>query len=227
MILLLAALLVGSILATPASADVTLSVPIADNTSAPCLDLFDAGCALQDTAGGFSASFTFPTADLPPNSGSDWCFSPDSSANLTQLSLGGADSLSLQTTSLCLTSDPSDGTINDHAGAFTGAVHVISGTAKYADYSGNGTFSGLYSGLDGSPLGSILFDGIEFDFQSYDLSLTPPPPPPPPCTDLTCGTSGGPNPSATPELDSLTLFGSALVGLSSYAVLRRRAGGRR
>jgi hypothetical protein len=43
-----------------------------------------------------------------------------------------------------------------------------------------------------------------------------------------CGTSGsggggGPNPGATPELDSVVLFGSGLSGLAAYALMRLRA----
>jgi hypothetical protein len=40
---------------------------------------------------------------------------------------------------------------------------------------------------------------------------------------VNCGGGGGGGLGATPELDSLTLFGSALIGLAGYVGLRRRA----
>ena len=211
------ALVLAILSATTVHAGTPLTVSVAQaNLSAECDDLFDNGCALSDSAPGFSANFTFPTALLA--AGQDWCFSPDT-PNTTVLTLTGGDTLTLNTTQVCLLNDPSIGGIPDQEGNFDGTVNVTSGTGTYAGATGSGSFSGTYS----SQGGSITFVDIEFDFASYSLDVQLPPPP---CTDPSCtgggSGSGGPNPAATPELSSLSLFASALAGLGGYVAMRRR-----
>lgn len=68
-------------------------------------------------------------------------------------------------------------------------------------------------GISGEPINAFVLSSVSI----ADLQLQ--------CT-VDCSPGGGsepPSPGQTPELDSLTLFGSALLSAAAYAGLRRRA----
>jgi hypothetical protein len=205
------ALLASAVLAGTAAADtqVTLTPPVPP-PPAPCTDLIDIGCAISTSSSDISIAFTFPTADFAaPN---DWCFTPDSSGNVTTLDFGNGDVLTLRTTQFCLKSP-----VGDLSGNLGGQVSVVSGTGNYAGATGSGTFSGTYTA------DSLLFLDSQMTFSSYSLAVTLPVTTCDPLDPTCSGSGGGPGVGSTPELDSLTLFGSALLSLGAYAALRRRA----
>ena len=85
-------------------------------------------------------------------------------------------------------------------GSFPGLLALADGSAQYVF-------------VETSPAGDTEAQVTRtFTLQSTTCSICPPPPP------------GG---NATPELDSLMLFGSGFAGLAGYAALRLRGRGRK
>ena len=111
------------------------------------------------------------------------------------------------------------GGIPDQGGNFTGTGTISAGTGKYQDNTGPGTFGGTY----GSSSGSIAFLDIEFNFTSFTVDPSPLVAGCDPLTDPTCNPNPNPGPGATPELDSVLLFGTGLVSGVGYLLTRRRA----
>jgi len=96
------------------------------------------------------------------------------------------------------------------SGTVTIPFTVASSSGDYAGATGTGNINGEFSGSLGG--GSTLtVNGIN----SSDFNV-------PTSTGGSGDVGGGPSPGATPELDSLTLFGSALLGLAGYMSLKRR-----
>jgi len=93
----------------------------------------------------------------------------------------------------------------------------------YANKIGSGSLQGTWTLADPTacpdPCGLALSESMAFTFTDINVALLPSGGGCDP-NDPTC--NGGPG--ATPELDSILLFGSGLSGIVAYAVRRRRAG---
>ncbi len=212
--------------------------------STPGCAIFDSDCSLS--AGPLSTAFgTFSMAvqgDLnavqPPSSGNGWCMPLNGSMALTFGS--STDRLVLAGTTLCYT-QPADsaGAPLPAAGpwplqlGFT--VDSAASTGAYVGATGSGTIDGIWSttvacvdgdgnaiqqcGLSGEQLGAFTLNSVSIP--NLDIGGNGG------CT-INCGGGGGGGgggqiPGATPELDSIALFGSGLSGLAGYVLLRRRA----
>jgi hypothetical protein len=148
------------------------------------------------------------TVDVSSFSSSTPCFAPvPGKTNDTEFDTAdGSIDMTIDTFCMDLTNDGAG------SGPVSGTFTVTSGSCKYNGATGNGTFTGSWIGP--SP-GSNPFSVKLAEFDFIKLTTTP----------VTCGGGGGggPGPGATPELDSLLLFGSGLAGGVSYLLMRRRA----
>jgi hypothetical protein len=116
----------------------------------------------------------------------------------------------------------------------TFTVDPTASTGIYAGATGSGSIDGTWSttaacsdadgnpvqncGLSGEPLAAFTLNGVsipDLDIGNGGGCI------------VGCGGGGGggggPIPSATPELESMSLFGSGLARLGGYILLRRRA----
>ena len=153
------------------------------------------------------------TIDVSNNVGSfpPLCFAPVTGpTNLTQITFNDAQqgTITLKIDTFCLGPDATGNL--DTSGPITGTFTVTGGTCNYNAATGAGDFNGSWSSTSagGFPINPLL---VTFTFNQ--LTSTP----------KTCGGGGGGGGNATPELDSLLLFGSGLGGGVSYLLMRRRA----
>jgi hypothetical protein len=102
--------------------------------------------------------------------------------------------------------------------ASQGIYHLATGSGSLI-----GTWDAFNPTICGTPCGSHLSESLAFNYTNVSIP------------NLALDTSGGgcdpanplcgnPGGGATPELDSILLFGSGLSGFVAYAVRRRRAG---
>jgi hypothetical protein len=220
------------------------TVPLAT----PQCGIFDADCSLSvaqlSTAfGSFSMTAQGDlNGVLPAPAANGWCMPLTGTMALTFGS--SADRLVLAanpaSNTLCYTQAA------DAAGApsplsgpwplrLTFAVDPVASTGLYAGAHGSGSLDGTWSttvpcsdadgnpvqtcGLSGEPLAAFTLQSVSIP----DLEIV---------TGgggggggcvVSCGPGGGTIPGATPELDSVALFGSGLASLGGYLLLRRRA----
>jgi len=207
----------GLALALPSS--VALAASLTDALVPPSgftCDVFN-GC-VATTGGklinpGGPDSFTLQIAlDSPLDfTGPQFCFTPTSGGvnqvTLTFTAVGASGQLIGTSGALCFVNDP---TIEQ--GNVSIPFTIQSGTQDFAGAVGSGTLTGTFAGsvLGGS---SITLDTVNSEFTVLGGGGCDP-------NDPTC--NGGPG--ATPELDSILLFGTGLSGIVAYAVRRRRAG---
>jgi hypothetical protein len=221
------------------------ALPVVSLDSPTCA-IFDAACTL--TSGPVSTSFgTFrlnvlgdPGGSVPPASGNGWCMPLSGSSTLTFGS--STDQLALAGGTLCYTQP------TDSAGApsppqgpwplqLTFVVDPLASTGIYAGATGTGAIDGTWTtsvsckDSSGNPIMSCGLSGealANFTLASVSLPELTIPGGGGGCT-VGCGGGGGGGgggiPDATPELDSVTMFASGLVGLGGYVLLRRRARG--
>lgn len=232
-----------------AGSPTSFSLPAVQIPSPGCEVLFATACAVK--VGPVSTAFgTFSldeTGDVVPQNP---VFGPPVDKNCLPLSgtgtldFGYGDRLALKSSpsadTICLTQDlDPDGIPIPGAGPWplvlTASVDGAASTGAYAGATGSSTVSGTWM-LDptlntdpnciddfGQPIRSCGFSGEALIFSLNSVSI--------PDLQLVggggcqidCGGGGGPGPGATPELDSIVLFGSALFSVGGYAALRRRA----
>lgn len=229
--------------AAPAAAmDFTLpSITVAS----PGCGIFDASCAAA--VGTTSTSFgTFTsteqgdtTTETPTPDGRGICMSLSGTATLE--SSNGVDILALTSNAasdtLCYTQPlGTDGLTDPHAPgpwplALTVSVDPHTSQGIYAGATGKGGITGSWTTTetcDPSTASLCGFSGGSLAVLTLTMVSIPNLTVVPPCTS-DCGTGtggGGPNPGATPELDSLLLFTTGLLSLGGYVAVRRRAGNR-
>jgi hypothetical protein len=204
------------VVAAPSVLAASLSIELGQSASSPPIcDAFD-GCLGTVTGaltGSNEGTYQLQLALHAPLDVSDnqICFAPvvtgTNQAILSFAPYNASGQLVLGTGSLCLPAD-----VSLETGEFSIPFTVQSGTGIYEGATGRGVLMGQFAGsiLGGS---SLTFMNIS----SSNLSL----PVPSPCADLECVPGPDPiSPGATPELDSLILFGSGIVGIGTY--LRRR-----
>jgi hypothetical protein len=239
--------------ATAASAGSPTSFQLpAVQVPSPGCESFPSGCHVQ--AGPVTTSFgTFTINETGDVTRQDLVFGPPldkdcfAVSGTTMLDFGSGDTLALRSSAsdtLCLTQNvDSNGVPSPQAGPWplvvTLSVDGAASTGIYAGASGRGSLEGSWivnpndpnnpfpKCVDdtGQPVAFCGFSGETLVFTLNTVSIP----------DLqTVGggggctvNCGGGGPGATPELDSIFLFGSALFSLGGYAVLRRRASRRR
>jgi len=212
------ALLAGgvvSLIVAPAVLAATLSVNFGPSGSAISCDALDTcSGSLTGNLTGQSGTYAFQfTLDAPSDiSGAQACFTP-ASGGTNQATINFADpmirgQLVLSTGQICLPTD-----LSMESGTISIPFIIVSGTGDYVGAAGSGSLGGAFSGsvLGGSSLTISSLSSTDFIVSGGGSS------------GGTGGSGGGPNPGATPELDSLTLFGSALAGIGGYLGLRHRA----
>jgi hypothetical protein len=172
---------------------------------------FDNSCngtisgSFADPNQGGSYTLQFTLDGISDFSGPLGCFTPTlggtNQAILDFTSPGKTGQLTVTTGSICLPTDPSI-----ESGTFTIAYTILSGTGDFATQTGDGALIAPYVGSLMGPVG--LFTTLPPDICLIDPN----------------GCNGNPGGGATPELDSLVLFGTGLSGVVVYAIRRRRAG---
>ncbi len=216
------ALVVSSSVALAAGLTVGLATP---TTNGLTCDPFN-GCSATvsgnltgSTPGSYSLQFTLvgiPDADLVDPNATQWCFAAKSGeinqAILNFTGAGATGQVVLDTGGLCVPptfmEDPTK-PLTKFSVPFT----VHSGNLDFLGATGSGSLDGQFPN---SIFGGPTFTFLTVNSPDFNVpSLT--------CTDPN-GCNGNPNPGATPELDSIVLFGSGLSGIVAYAVRRRRAG---
>jgi hypothetical protein len=146
--------------------------------------------------------------------GDQVCFAPAAGetnlATVMFTSSVATGQLMLSTGSMCLPTD-----LSIEAGAFSIPFTVQSGTGDYAGASGSGVLTGNF---DGSILGGSTLTFLNLASANFSVPVSNP------CLASICDPGlPPPSPGATPELDSLVLFGSGLTGVAAYLLRRRRA----
>jgi hypothetical protein len=240
------AVLLVAVLPSVANAAAPFALPTITLATPECA-IFDANCSLS--AAPLATAFgTFSMAaqgDLngvqPAATANGWCMPLTGTMTLNFGS--SADRLALVasptgTNTLCYTQPvDSSGAPVPPAGPWplrlTFMVDPTASTGIYAGATGNGSIEGTWTttaactdadgnpvqncGLSGEPLAAFTLQGVsipDLDIGSGGGCI------------VGCGPGGGgggPIPSATPELESVSLFASGLAGLGGYLMLRRRA----
>jgi hypothetical protein len=95
--------------------------------------------------------------------------------------------------------------------ALSGTYKITGGTVPFDQVSGNGTITGTYNSYSATLIFSNISGVINLGGGGSGG----------------VGGGGGPGLGATPELDSLLLFGGGALGLAGYAITRARARGKR
>jgi hypothetical protein len=215
------ALVVSSSVALAAGLTVGLVVPSVGDLT--CDAFACTGTVVGNLSGSTPGTYTLQLAlDMPFGDFSDSaitqiCLTPTSGetnqAVLNFTGVGATGQVVLTTDVLCVPKDIGhDPNQPPPITKFSLPFSVHSGDQDFLGANGTGTLEGQFPGsILGASLTVLSLNSSDFNVPVLG------------CTDPN-GCNGNPTPGATPELDSILLFGSGLSGLVAYAVRRRRAG---
>lgn len=185
-----------------------LSLNLGPASSAVACDVFD-GCSgtVSGNLAGQTGSYTLELAlELSDITDTEACFAPapgaTNQATITFTNPASSGQLVMNLGQVCLPTD-----LQVHSGTVAIPFSVQSGTLDYAGATGTGTIDRTFEGSILAPPILTLATVNSANFNVPTASGDP-------------GT-GIPNPAATPELSSLTLFGSALLSFGGYIGVRR------